>query len=439
LLPIRYMVFIYAIVVLFLFFYVRHYLKLPILSGPFIYVAYLILNMGLVSLLFYIMQISGNFMSEDAAINFNNLMERSKNWIELPSIKQSILVVILAFCGLGLGLAIAKNRHFNSATFNPRRLNYSNVLYWGGMFGVVVCSFIIFCSKGLFLNYGDQFILMNTTDRRFFMQAVSLVGPLLLFAMGGANRPKQIKLIALMYLIVMVPIYMSGWRGIAFITLISLLIMIKKKEHTKLKYYYNLLVFLSIILVLSSFAIGKLRVRDNVKTGLLESTVFTLMSTSQQIETVSFTVNEVMKGRSLGYGKSYLQALLEVMPNLGSNIDTTPSRSLNSWITGLYYPEYAKQFAGISYSGIAEAYYNFGIIGVLIIFTTIGYFLFFLDHKASTDFRWFSLYGIVFYCLIFGTTKGESILISRTFFLLIVYRYILIMCTIAAHKKSYQK
>ena len=67
-------------------------------------------------------------------------------------------------------------------------------------------------------------------------------------------------------------------------------------------------------------------------------------------------------------GRSYVQASLRVVPNLGLTTASTewndPELPPNHWITYLVAPWTYAAYGGIGFSAVAEPYLNFGVAGI---------------------------------------------------------------------------
>ncbi len=94
------------------------------------------------------------------------------------------------------------------------------------------------------------------------------------------------------------------------------------------------------------------------------------------METVAHTLNFVPAERDYEMGVGYAYAISTLFPNLFWKIHPAMEHELpSSWLTWQVDPYTASQGGGLGFSFIAEAYLNFGYIGVPVILFGCGYFL----------------------------------------------------------------
>jgi oligosaccharide repeat unit polymerase len=334
-------------------------------------------------------------------------------------VEKSIVLVMIALCGLACGFGIAR-RKFRYETEHESIKLPSDFpeLYWFSLSVAVIGGLIILTSSSLYTTYDQNFIAMNFSDQRIFGVALVFSPLMLIIAVGGITKPNQLKLIFIVFIIIVGAIFVAGWRGIGFITTLCLGLSFHKLDFKITKIMFRIIFLLLIIIFLSSYAIGKLRSDMVVETSLFQSIISLIHSSSQQIETLVFTTKFVESTEgSFIYGQSYFNSLTRIIPNLSLYWERGTFTNLGHMITRLYFSDaydYSSGF-GVSYCGIAEAYFNFGSLGVFFIYGFIGYLLIFIDYKSTSSLLWLSFYSLIFYCLIFGTTKGESALVFRPF------------------------
>lgn len=89
---------------------------------------------------------------------------------------------------------------------------------------------------------------------------------------------------------------------------------------------------------------------------------------------IAHTLELVPSVRAFDMGASYLYALLTVFPNLFWDVHPSISRGTGSdWLVWTVDPVTAAAGGGLGFSVIAEAYLNFGWIGVPLVMGTIGF------------------------------------------------------------------
>ncbi|MEO7387504.1 MAG: O-antigen polysaccharide polymerase Wzy [Gammaproteobacteria bacterium] len=140
------------------------------------------------------------------------------------------------------------------------------------------------------------------------------------------------------------------------------------------------------------------------------------------------------------YGSTYLDYVMDVLPNIGFSPDRSTSRAAaedllrtlpedqallkmnpGDWAS---YHIIKNQFAsggGAGYSGVAEPYFNFGLPGVIIFFVALGALLCRLDclplilHRA-----WLAFGAVIFWHLLPTVRNGLAIFLKPAVFAIIV-------------------
>jgi oligosaccharide repeat unit polymerase len=92
------------------------------------------------------------------------------------------------------------------------------------------------------------------------------------------------------------------------------------------------------------------------------------------MSTVAYTLELVPTARPFDEGVSYLYALLAGFPNVAWSVHPTAAHgTLSAWLVYTVMPYAAANGSGLGYSFIAEAYENFGWIGVPLVLLAIGW------------------------------------------------------------------
>jgi oligosaccharide repeat unit polymerase len=91
------------------------------------------------------------------------------------------------------------------------------------------------------------------------------------------------------------------------------------------------------------------------------------------LRTVAHTIQLVPETRGFDFGLSYLYAALTAFPNLFWDIHPTVARGLAAhWLVSTVSPTLASVGGGYGFSFIAEAYLNFGWVGVSVLLLLLG-------------------------------------------------------------------
>jgi oligosaccharide repeat unit polymerase len=102
----------------------------------------------------------------------------------------------------------------------------------------------------------------------------------------------------------------------------------------------------------------------------------TISEIGGSMRTIAHTIELVPSVRSFDMGVGYLYSLFTILPNLFWDVHPTVARGLaGDWLTWTVEPVTAFLGGGVGFSCFAEAYLNFGWIGILVIPFLIGYSL----------------------------------------------------------------
>ena len=101
--------------------------------------------------------------------------------------------------------------------------------------------------------------------------------------------------------------------------------------------------------------------------------VASITEMASTIYTVTGTLELVPSVRPFALGSSYYYALFSLVPNLFWRINPASANELARWFSWTVSPDYAALGGGWGYSFVAEAYLNFGWIGMPIVLMLIGY------------------------------------------------------------------
>lgn len=168
-----------------------------------------------------------------------------------------------------------------------------------------------------------------------------------------------------------------------------------------------------------SYFIGQLFSLDNPALSILSEM-------SNTIQTVAYTLVLVPSSRAFDLGLSYFYSILGVIPNLFWSVHPTSVHLLSDWLTWTINPAYALLGGGYGFSFIAEAYLNFGWIGMPIALSFIGFLYVKLIYWArnSNDPAKTTVVAI-FLSSFLLFARGESALLLRDLIWYSIFPYIL--------------
>ena len=155
--------------------------------------------------------------------------------------------------------------------------------------------------------------------------------------------------------------------------------------------------------------------------------------------TVGATLDLVPSTRVYALGSSYFYSLLGIVPNLFWKVHPTSANELATWLSWTVSSNYAAAGGGWGYSFIAEAYLNFGWIGMTGALMLMGFvfarFVLWASHSGSV-----SKMALLasFSSLFFLFARGESASIPRYFVWYSLLPYALVMFIAKAKWGSHQ-
>lgn len=143
-----------------------------------------------------------------------------------------------------------------------------------------------------------------------------------------------------------------------------------------------------------------------------------IMELGYQVRPLALTIQWIRNGEPLAYGGTYLLPIQRIIALALPFIEREPIEGNRLNIAG--------RVAGMGYSVIAEAYFNFGEVGLVIIMACIGYFLTLANRASST--RSLALYGAITAVLInslrntFIFVPGQVIIVLILFQLALLFK-----------------
>ncbi len=153
-----------------------------------------------------------------------------------------------------------------------------------------------------------------------------------------------------------------------------------------------------------------------------------------------YTIMLIPEEESYRYGRTYLSYLLDVIPNIGLTADYSTSRAAaaekirggateealfemqaGDWATYHIIREQFEAGGGAGYSGVAEPYFNFGLIGILVFFIAMGAFLGQFECVPLLLHRyWFLFASTIFWHVLPIVRNGLAVFTKPAVFTLIV-------------------
>jgi hypothetical protein len=323
----------------------------------------------------------------------------SSKWPELSG-----WCTVLAMGSLGFGFAIGLKRQ----DFAPgRRFVERNaaektlaILYSDGI-GLLIASGVFLgfaiASFGNLLNYSRVDFFRGAADTRglgvFLLTFPSAVLALVI----GATTPARRRFAAVIALIAIVLILLSGYRGYAmFPLLVGVVLWAKTGRRISTVFALGTLAFVSIAISATGILrnveptykdIGSEAISESIKESTLQDAFSTMGQTGRALAEV---IRLVPTEDPFRYGQSYWLAITSAIPNVlpetresprergkreaTFDVDAINKMMPSDWLTYRLEPEKFDVGEGVGFTGIGEPYLNFGYPGVVIFFIGLGFY-----------------------------------------------------------------
>lgn len=359
----------------------------------------------------------------------------------------------LAFACIGIGMATYALAYkypklpSQAAASQTAQRNFTG-LYNVGV-GLSVASLILL--GGAFANFGNllaltRLELFHLSDTRF-ISVFSMMAPSAALALVlGATRKGQRRLAYVVSAVVFVVFLLSGQRTTALFPLLAAAVC-----WVKLGRRINPLLagVAALVLLMAIPVVGYLRTLGTYKDitnteAISRATEYADLGAAFRemggsIGPLMYTLMLIPKEEPYRYGSSYVDYLMDVIPNVGFSADSSTSRAAvieilrsqgseaalkqmnpGDWASYHIIPEQFEAGGGAGYSGVAEPYFNFGYVGVVVYFLALGAFFGRLDSIPLILHRNWLLFGVLMYWHLLPTVRnGLAVFLKPASFILI--------------------
>jgi len=323
---------------------------------------------------------------------------------------------IVAF-HIGIILALSRKKHAILLSQSVTETEDKNV-YVGGcvLLAVGIAIFIVgligLDPLGYFrLTYSETYRLRAESDPRLFGSGMTVAFIGLSIAAAGASR-RRFRTVSIVGAVWLASLMYLGFRGPTVIAAVIVYIIARKKglrisPLLSIGAAALLLVVLPVLHESRELPLNDRLAHISLNDfNILDAPAEMGVSIRPLVETV-----DLLGPRDFRLGRTYWTAIKGIVPNLALRWEassTTSDADLppNHWITALVDPWTYKNYGGMGFSAIAEPYMNFGVLGVLIYFFLLS---FFLIHLEQVSIR--SAYALAAWALILGpllwTTRND--------------------------------
>lgn len=360
----------------------------------------------------------------------------------------------LAFACLGFGMSMYVLRKKAIKVPPPAAINATagaNLVWIYDLgIGLLLASAIFLI--GAFANYGNllaltRLELFHFSDTRFISVFSMLIPSAAIALLVSARTGRQRLLSYAIGIFVLVFFLLSGQRSSALFPLLAAVI-VWVKTGRRINPGLAAATILGVLFIIP--VIGYLRtmgsIADVANTEAIElasdradvGAAFREMGGS--IGPLMYTIMLIPKEEPYRYGTTYLEYLLASIPNVGLLPKKDTSRAaviellrthgekkallemnVGDWASYHIIREQFLAGGGAGYSGVAEPYFNFGLIGVLVFFVGLGAFLGRMDCNPLFLYRNSLFFGALLYWHLLPTVRnGMAVFVKPAIFTLIV-------------------
>jgi len=360
----------------------------------------------------------------------------------------------LAFACFGIGMSLYVLRRRAGKPPPPATVNAiarQNIAWIHDLgIGLLIASVIFLI--GAFANYGNllaltRLELFHFSDTRF-ISVFSMMIPTSAIALLISARTGRQRLLSYAVAIFVVLFFLlSGQRSSAFFPMMAAAVVWVKMGR-RISPVLATAAILGVLLIIP--VIGYLRtmgsIADSANTEAIEQAsgladigaAFREMGGS--LGPLLYTIMLIPEEEPYRYGSTYLDYVLASIPNVGLLPKKDTSRAaviemlrtqgekkallemnVGDWASYHIIREQFLAGGGAGYSGVAEPYFNFGLVGVLVFFLGIGAFLGRLDCTPLVLYRNWLFFGVLIYWHLLPTVRnGLAVFVKPAMFTLIV-------------------
>ena len=385
-------------------FYNHYVLKMHLLSFPQVYLAVTFLFTGS-GLLLYL-------LGSDIAFH-------KFKWFDgmyLIKAAELVILTVLSFqFGVHLSL-FSKPRSKKDISKDSVPLRFVAAVSALVAIGIFVFVYPSFFVQMFQVGYADFVLYQAQNDVRVPTTLLYFLFPLLAIIFACTWRNDNEKILAYFAAAVVCTLFLLvGSRFGCFSFLLTFLITMRTRG-SRISNVQIVLLALMILFIIP--IIFQMRNLSEVQMdGLFEKA---LQETGSSLQVLMGTMMIIPETEDYMYGEAYIYSIKEIIPNIG-NWQSTEEKVLSRWIHAYMNP----QGSGLGFLQIAEAYSQFGVIGVWIFFIIFGILLgnwYIRLEYQSVESYMYIWYGYGFYAIL-NWVRNHSGLSIRP----IVWSYIFLL------------
>jgi hypothetical protein len=335
-----------------------------------------------------------------------------EDWLHSGSMSKSLVLVALASACFALGV-VTGGREGDGAP--PRSPDLVRPLVNGGLLWAAVGAILFWRGSDslgvLRMSYDDYWTTIEVSDPRAFGTGLMFLVSGSLVAAAGASR-RLMGYLAIGLALALAPIFAKGFRGIPLAAGITFLVVWYRKSPG---------VATKVALVGCAFALVAVPVirlsREAaiapVATPVTQANPFEFFTEAGgSLRPLVETLQAVDFGKQrLWMGRSYSLAASRVIPNVSlrwePQVDEEATLTPDQWVSR------RSDDWKIGFSGVAEPYLNFGVVGVVLYFAALGFLLVRADALAERSPYWCAVAASTQAALLW-TVRNDVMALIRT-------------------------
>lgn len=296
-------------------------------------------------------------------------------FLKSENYSKAIIISALAFEAFTIAWLLGLNKkqlsHFNDMEVNDAEKRENGACY---ILGILMLTGVLFYFISLMITGRMSFNMSYTDYRERVMAGNALYSWILVFYPTGllyviaSAKGKKRSLGVALFVATAIIFLVTGNKGEVFYGVLAALGILgyqKKKLNPKIVLLLCIIMFVIIPVVTSTRSTGDSEVFSLEFASLTDS----FLEIGMQIRCLVYSLDGVADGTySLMYGYSYLRPVCEVLGYLLFPLKYLPEIPIDLISS-------SSDFSGYGFTQVAEGYLNFGIIGSVLVFAILGWFL----------------------------------------------------------------
>lgn len=344
-------------------------------------------------------------------------------WVRSGSLQSALLLLVLAFGCFAWGAASAAARGTRAPTAAANGEWHNVALFYCGLAAIAAGGAALFWgirdlgfSRFAEATYFETYRLARTYDPRFFVTSLQLTPMGFYLALAAAPR-QRLPAVAWAGAVWAGMIFVLGYRGFALTPVAAGLVILSKRgvRFPRWAWACGLAAVLVAIPISRELRDTKLAERTLAASDLSLVPLEAIQEMGGSLRPLVHTI-DLMENEPYRWGRTYWQALGQVVPNLSLSWQGDPYLPVEElppshWVSRLAAPWNYQNFGGLGFSAVAEPYMNAGPWGVALAFWLLGYGLVRVDRMDLRRPTQLACLAMVLGPLLWATRNGAGVFV----------------------------